>query len=197
MGFLWWFSSLKIWPCHCCGMGLIPGPGTSICWEHAKNNNKENRKGNCSQLDSDHHHHHQIKQLQLLNLCNALKYEPSMSLVSTQPIWDQIVWVTFIFKIIFKRFPSDINIMVALDTPFVSPLQYKTSITQQRFLCPTHQDQGENYTSVHLRMGGLENIKEAEQGNGESRASDPGALHPHNPPHPCTWSNWIPQPQRT
>ena len=27
----WWHSGLRIWHCHCCGAGLIPGPGTSTC----------------------------------------------------------------------------------------------------------------------------------------------------------------------
>ena len=37
-GIPWWCSGLKIWCCHCCGSGhsssagLIPGPGTSLCY---------------------------------------------------------------------------------------------------------------------------------------------------------------------
>ena len=26
-GVPWWSSSLRTWCCHCCGLGLIPGPG--------------------------------------------------------------------------------------------------------------------------------------------------------------------------
>ena len=37
MGVPWWLSELRIWHCHCCGLGhccgvgLIPGPGISAC----------------------------------------------------------------------------------------------------------------------------------------------------------------------
>ena len=37
-----WYSGLKIWHCHCsslgpcCGVALIPGPGTSICHRSGK-----------------------------------------------------------------------------------------------------------------------------------------------------------------
>ena len=26
-----WLRGLRIWCCHCCGPGLVPGPGTSTC----------------------------------------------------------------------------------------------------------------------------------------------------------------------
>ena len=32
-----WCSRLKIWHCHCCGKGLIPGLGTSTCSDHSQN----------------------------------------------------------------------------------------------------------------------------------------------------------------
>ena len=28
-GVLWWLNGLRIWNSHCCGLGSIPGPGTS------------------------------------------------------------------------------------------------------------------------------------------------------------------------
>ena len=31
-GVSWWHSRVRIWHCHCGGAGLIPGPGTSVCW---------------------------------------------------------------------------------------------------------------------------------------------------------------------
>ena len=51
---------------------------------------------------------------------------------------------------------SDVSIMAEEDALFGSPLQStssKTSITQQRFHCPTHQDAREIHTSVHLKVG--------------------------------------------
>lgn len=30
-GVPWWFSRIKIWCCHCCSSGFIPGPGTHTC----------------------------------------------------------------------------------------------------------------------------------------------------------------------
>ena len=41
-GVPWWLRRLRIWGCHCsglghsCGTGLIPGPGTSACCEHGQ-----------------------------------------------------------------------------------------------------------------------------------------------------------------
>jgi len=35
-GVPWWPSRLKIWCYHCCGVGLIPGPGTSACCRYGK-----------------------------------------------------------------------------------------------------------------------------------------------------------------
>ena len=48
----WWFGKLRTWCSHCCvlsccsGMGLIPGPGASICllWARPDNNNKNQNK---------------------------------------------------------------------------------------------------------------------------------------------------------
>ena len=31
-------QQLRIWCCHCCGMGSIPGPGTSACCRHGQKN---------------------------------------------------------------------------------------------------------------------------------------------------------------
>ena len=33
----WWLSGLRMWWCHCCGSGLIPGPGISACHRHSPN----------------------------------------------------------------------------------------------------------------------------------------------------------------
>ena len=49
---LLWLSGLRVWHCprsglgHCCGSGLIPGPGTYICRGAAKKKKKrkENKK---------------------------------------------------------------------------------------------------------------------------------------------------------
>ena len=30
-----WYNGLRIRCCHCCGIGLIPGPGTSTCCRHS------------------------------------------------------------------------------------------------------------------------------------------------------------------
>ena len=40
---LWWLSELKIQLCHCCGMGLIPGPGIA-CHGHGKKKKKKKKK---------------------------------------------------------------------------------------------------------------------------------------------------------
>ena len=47
---LLWHSRLRIWHCHCsglghhCGMGSIPGPGTSTCLGVAKKKKKKKRE---------------------------------------------------------------------------------------------------------------------------------------------------------
>lgn len=109
-----------------------------------------------------------------------------MSLISVQPIWDQTICVTSIFKMILKRLPSDVSIMAAWDTLFVSPLPSKTTITQQSFPCPTHQDPGKICTSAPLKVGGLEHIKEAEPGEKWNQYLQSWL--------PC-WSDWVPQPR--
>ena len=43
-GVPWWLSGLRIWHCHCCGSGSIPGQGTSSCLRCGKK--KEKRKRN-------------------------------------------------------------------------------------------------------------------------------------------------------
>ena len=35
-----WYSRLSIWQCHCCGVGSIPGPGTSTCHRHHQKKKK-------------------------------------------------------------------------------------------------------------------------------------------------------------
>ena len=41
-GVPWWLSRLRIWCCHCCGLGhhsgtgSIPGPQTSACYGHGQ-----------------------------------------------------------------------------------------------------------------------------------------------------------------
>ena len=35
-GASWWLSRLRIWHCHCCGSGPIPGPGTFACCRHGQ-----------------------------------------------------------------------------------------------------------------------------------------------------------------
>ena len=54
--------------------------------------------------------------------------------------------------------------MADWDTPFISPLQatHKISTTQQKCFCPTHQDAGEFHTSVAVKVGELEYIKQSE-----------------------------------
>lgn len=49
----------------------------------------------------------------------------------------------------------------------ISPLQFTTSKTLKfkSFLYSIHQDAREFHTSVHLNVGGLEHIEEAELGN--------------------------------
>ena len=44
LGVPWWPSRLKIWFCHCCGSGSIPGPGTSACQEKPKMRRKKKRR---------------------------------------------------------------------------------------------------------------------------------------------------------
>ena len=34
---------LRIWCCHCCGEGSIPGLGTSVCHRRGQNKNKINK----------------------------------------------------------------------------------------------------------------------------------------------------------
>ena len=34
MGVPWWLSVLRIWHCHCSGLGSVPGLGTSTCHRH-------------------------------------------------------------------------------------------------------------------------------------------------------------------
>ena len=80
------------------------------------------------------------------------------------------------FKIVvMKKFNEpDIIIMAVWEDPF-SPFQStvsKTSVTQQRLHCPTHQDTGEIHTSAYRKVGGLEDIEEAKQGKSISRTQD-------------------------
>ena len=53
-GVHWWLRGLRMWHCHCCGMGSIPSPGNSICWRwgqkkkekphaHTQNPNQPNK----------------------------------------------------------------------------------------------------------------------------------------------------------
>lgn len=54
---------------------------------------------------------------------------------------------------------SDVSIMVVWEASFPSLFQSttsKTSITQQRFPCPVHQDNREICMSIHLKVGGLQ-----------------------------------------
>ena len=71
------------------------------------------------------------------------------------------------------------------DAPFVFPPQStasKSSITEQRCFCPTHQGTGELYTSVCLKVGGPEHIEEA-----ESWEQQRWCLWSWTP-SPCTWA---------
>ena len=43
-GVPWWLSRLRIWHCHCCGLGSIPGPGTSACWGNSQKKKKKKKK---------------------------------------------------------------------------------------------------------------------------------------------------------
>ena len=68
--------------------------------------------------------------------------------------------------------------MVAERILFVYPLQSitsRTSITQQRLHCTTHQDTGEIHTLVHKMVGELKHIEEAKWRNRRDRAQDPGS----------------------
>ena len=40
----WWYSSLRIQACHCCGLGLIPGPRTSSCCRCGQKKKKKKKK---------------------------------------------------------------------------------------------------------------------------------------------------------
>ena len=42
LGVPWWLSGLRIWHCHCCGPGLMPGPGPSPCHQCGQKE-KQNR----------------------------------------------------------------------------------------------------------------------------------------------------------
>ena len=37
----WWCSRLRIQCCHCCGVGLIPDPRTSVCLRHGPSHPKK------------------------------------------------------------------------------------------------------------------------------------------------------------
>ena len=59
MGVPWWLSRLRIWHCQCCGLGrccgvgLIPIPGVSMCHRHGqKKKKKKKRIESCSVDDS-------------------------------------------------------------------------------------------------------------------------------------------------
>ena len=49
-GILLWHIRLRIWHCHCsglggcCGLGLVPGPDTSACLWHGQNKDKRTTK---------------------------------------------------------------------------------------------------------------------------------------------------------
>ena len=51
IGALWWCSGLRIQHCHCCGsghycsIGLIPDPGTPICYRHGQKSKKQQGRG--------------------------------------------------------------------------------------------------------------------------------------------------------
>ena len=41
LGVPWWLSGLRIWHGHCCGVCLIPGPGTSACRGSGQKNKRD------------------------------------------------------------------------------------------------------------------------------------------------------------
>ena len=57
-GVLMWHSELRILHCHCkglgrcCGVGSIPGPGTSTCYRHSQKKNKTKQNRNMKQPDA-------------------------------------------------------------------------------------------------------------------------------------------------
>ena len=40
-----WLNGLRIWCCHCCGAGLIAGPGISTCLGHSQNETQQYDSG--------------------------------------------------------------------------------------------------------------------------------------------------------
>ena len=62
--------SVKTWCCHCCGLGLIPGPGISICHEHGQTVFKQIFLKKC-----------------ILSLCNRRCPKPTHN---PEPIWKVI-----------------------------------------------------------------------------------------------------------
>lgn len=42
-GILWWFNGLRIWYCHCCATGSIPGPRDSASHRHDQRGQKKKK----------------------------------------------------------------------------------------------------------------------------------------------------------
>lgn len=79
------------------------------------------------------------------------------------------------FKLYARR--SQFSTVAEWKAIFVFPLQSttsKTSKTQQWSLCPIYQVAGEFHTSVHLKVGGLERMEEAEPREQQKHAWSPG-----------------------
>ena len=38
----WWCSGLRIQHCHCCGLGSIPGLGSTTCHRHSQEEQRSN-----------------------------------------------------------------------------------------------------------------------------------------------------------
>ena len=78
-GVPWWCSDLRIWGCHCCGLGLIPGPGTFTCHGHGQ---KKKKKEIQDKENTKHKHPKkqlnkftsQVKVQQLFSLSNRVSH---------------------------------------------------------------------------------------------------------------------------
>lgn len=44
LGVLLWHSELRVWHCHCSGLGLIPGQGTYVCCRYSQKGGGEGER---------------------------------------------------------------------------------------------------------------------------------------------------------
>ena len=102
----WWPSGLRIQHCHCyrlghcCGAGLIPGPGTSTCCWHGRKNKKKKEKNTNQNKSNEEIYMVRSKRVPNTELsCHLLLKSGSITLITHWNVHHQefqlSVWVQF------------------------------------------------------------------------------------------------------